>query len=137
MQIIVTWSNGMKSELEVEVPAGATALQTNFRAFTPPTALHRQENGAWACYNQHKVMLGYCLSPRMMGRSVAGITWAEAQQDPAISRAYWLNEQDWERDRLLRLTHAKKFHFHGHSTEQEAINCYQEFLRDFGEQEPI
>jgi hypothetical protein len=82
-------------------------------------------------------MLGYCLSPRMMERSVAGITWAEAQQDPAISRAYWLNEQDWERDRLLRLANAKKFHFHGHSTEQEAINCYQEFLRDFGEQEPI
>jgi hypothetical protein len=137
MQIIVTWSNGMKSELEVEVPAGATALRASFNASAPSTALHCQADGSWACYNQGRVLLGYCLPPKMMRRPVEGITWAEAQQDPGISRAYWLNEQDWERDRLLRRANAHKFHFHGHRTEQEAINCYQEFLRDSGEQEPV
>jgi hypothetical protein len=138
MQIIVTWSNGTKSKLEVEVPVGATPLRTSFNAPAPPTALHRQPNGSWACYSQSKVLLGYCLPPKMLGRPVEGITWAEACADVAISHAIpYLNEADWERDRLLRLANAPKFHFHGHATEQEAINCYQGFLKDFGEQEPV
>lgn len=138
MQIIVTWSNGMKSELEVAVPAGATPLRTSFKTPAPPTALHRQADGSWACYNQHRVLLGYCLPSKMMGRPVAGITWAEACADAAISHVIpYLDETDWERDRLLRQANADKFHFHGHLTEQQAINCYQEFLRDFGEQEPV
>jgi hypothetical protein len=138
MQIIVTWSNGMTSELEVEVPVGVTPTRTSFNAPAPPTALHRQADGSWACYNQRKVLLGYCLPSKMLGRPVQGLTWAEACADVAISHAIpYLNEADWERDRLLRLANAGKFHFHGHRTEQEAINCYQEFLKDFGEQEPV
>lgn len=46
------------------------------------------------------------------------------------------DEDEWERDRLLRVANAEKFHFHGHATEEEAIDCYQVFLRDFGEKEP-
>jgi hypothetical protein len=137
MQIIVTWSNGMQSELDVPVPSGANPLRTSFNAPTPPTALHQQGDGSWACYNQNRVLLGYCLPPKMLGRSLEGITWAEACADVAISHAIpYLNEADWERDRLLRLAHAHKFHFNGHADEQEAIDCYQEFLRDFGEKEP-
>jgi hypothetical protein len=138
MQIIVAWSNGTTSELEVEVPAGATPLQTSFNGPMHATALHLQADGSWACYNQKKVLLGYCLPPKMIGRRVEGITWTEACADVAVSHVIpYLNEADWERDRLLRLANKHKFHFHGHRTEQEAINCYQEFLKDFGEQEPV
>jgi hypothetical protein len=72
----------------------------------------------------------------MTGRPLEGMSWADACKDPAISHAiHYLNEADWERDRMLRMEHAHKFHFEGHQTEEEAIDCYQEFLRDFGEKE--
>jgi hypothetical protein len=136
MQIIVTWSNGLQSTVEVEAPVGVTALRTNFNP-PPPAALHLQADGSWACYNQDRVLLGYCLPPKMLGRPVEGLTWAEACMDVAISHAIpYLDKDEWERDRLLRLANAEKFHFHGHATEEEAIECYQEFLRDFSEREP-
>jgi hypothetical protein len=138
MQIIVTWSNGMTSELEVAVPPGATHLRTSFDAPRPPTALHRQADGSWACYNQNKVLLGYCLPPKMIGRPIQGITWAEACEDVAISQALpYFDQSEWERDRSLRLANSAKFHFHGHASEREAIGCYQQFLNDFGEKEPV
>jgi hypothetical protein len=138
MQIIVTWSNGMTSELEVAVPPGATALRTSFDSPRPPTALHRQADGSWACYNQNKVLLGYCLPPKMLGRPVQGMTWIEASADVAISQALsYFDKSEWERDRALRVANADKFHFHGHTSEQDAIDCYQLFLRDFGEAEPV
>jgi len=138
MQIIVTWSNGMTSELEVTVPPGATALRTSFDAPRPPTALHRQADGSWACYNQNKVLLGYCLPPKMAGRPIQGITWKEACADVAISHALpYFDQTEWERDRLLRVANNDKFHFHGHASEQDAIACYQQFLTDFGENEPV
>jgi hypothetical protein len=144
MQIIVRWSNGTQSELEVAVPEGATPLQTSFKAPAPPTALHQQNDGSWACYSENRVLVGYCLPPKMMGWPVAGLSWAEARRDTAIAR--WLlmvdelghpyiTEESWTRDREMRLRHGEQFHFHGHATEQEAINCYQEFVRDFGEKE--
>ncbi len=137
MQIIITWSNGTQSELEVVVPPGATALRTSFNHPIPATSLHRQADGSWACYNQNRVLLGYCLPSKMIGRPVAGIAWVDACADVAISHAIpYLDPTAWERDRLLRLAHAEKFHFHGHPTEQEAIDCYQDFLQDFSEQEP-
>jgi hypothetical protein len=46
-----------------------------------------------------------------------------------------IEEANWERDRLLRIANKSKFHFRGHATEEEAINCYQQFLTDFGQQE--
>ena len=44
MQIIVTWSNGMTSELEVEVPPGVTPIQTSFDPGRPETALHQKDD---------------------------------------------------------------------------------------------
>jgi ADP-heptose:LPS heptosyltransferase len=74
----------------------------------------------------------------MAGRPVAGLSWAEALLDPIVGPALaGQNEAEWERDRILREFYASKFHFHGHRTEQEAIDCYQQFLKDFGETEPI
>ncbi len=138
MQIIVTWSNGMTSELEVTVPPGATALRTSFDVPRPPTALHRQADGSWACYNQNKILLGYCLPPKMLGRPVQGMTWTEASADVAVSQALpYFDQAEWERDRTLRVANADKFHFHGHDSEQDAIDCYQRFLFDFGEMEPV
>ncbi len=144
MRIVVTWSNGTQSELEVVVPPGATPVRTSFNSAAPPTALHQQEDGSWACYSQNRVLLGYCLPPKMMGLPVAGPSWMEAQRDTAIARCLsmldekrqpYYTEESWTRDRELRLQHAEKFHFHGHATEQEAIDCYQSFLRDFNENE--
>jgi hypothetical protein len=147
MKITVTWSNGTQSELEVEIPAGATPLRTSFSPPAPPTALHQQEDGTWACWHKgSKVLLGYCQPEWMMGRPLCGLTWDEARQDTAIARCLamldqsgqpYFTEQGWMRDRELRLHHEQKFHFHGHTTEQEAIDCYQEFLRDFGEVETV
>jgi hypothetical protein len=147
MRIIVKWSNGTQSELEVEVPSGATPLRTSFVAPAPPTALHQQDDGTWACWHKgSKVLLGYCQPEWMMGRSLSGLTWDEARHDTAISRCLnmldelgqpYFTEESWTRDRDLRLQNENKFHFHGHTTEQEAIDCYQQFLRDFGEKEMV
>jgi hypothetical protein len=74
-----------------------------------------------------------------VGHPVEGLSWAETHADPCLAAglAYCpeVNEGDWQRGRQLRLANRAKFHFHGHGTEQEAIDCYQKFLRDFGEQE--
>jgi hypothetical protein len=147
MKMIVKWSDGSQSELELEAPAGATPLRTSFVAPAPETALHQQEDGNWACWHRGKtVLMGYCLPEWMAGRSLSGPTWDQARKDTAIARCLnmrdesgqpYFNEGDWTRDRNLRLQHAGKFHFHGHTTEQEAIDCYQEFLRDFGETEMV
>ena len=152
MQIIVTWSNGMTSELEVEVPPGVTPIQTSFDPGRPETALHQKDDKSWECYSAKDGggSIGYCLSPAMVmmmtkcGNPVEGLKWADIWSQPenhfvaaAISRCWWIKEESWERDRRQRLANKEKFHFHGHGTEQEAINCYQEFLKDFGELEPV
>jgi hypothetical protein len=147
MLIRVTWSNGTQSELDVPVPEGATPLRTSFQAPAPPTALHRQEDGSWACWHKGpEILRGYCQPEWMLGRSLCGLDWDEAQQDTGIARCLrmvdelghpYFTEEAWTRDRELRIQHARKFHFHGHSTEQEAIDCYQDFLRDFGERELV
>lgn len=76
-----------------------------------------------------------------LGHPVEGLSWAETQADPtsATGLAYCsgANEGEWQRGRELRLTNRDKFHFHGHGTEQEAIACYQNFLRDFNERELV
>jgi hypothetical protein len=145
MQIKVLWSDGTESELEVEVPKGATPLRTSFAPRVPRSALHQQEDGSWACWrNGPELLQGYCQPEWMLGRSLCGPTWDEAQQDTAIARCLsmrdeqghpYFTEEDWMRDHDARMRHAEKFHFHGHRTEQEAIDCYQGFLRDFGQVE--
>jgi hypothetical protein len=145
MLIRVTWSNGTQSELEVEVPEGATPVQTNFTGLAPRSALHQQQDGSWACWRKGpSILQGYCQPEWMLGRSLCGPTWEEARLDTAIARCLlmrnehgdpYFTEEAWTRDRDMRLQRAGKFHFHGHPTEQESIDCYQEFLRDFGEAE--
>jgi hypothetical protein len=138
----------MKSELEVEVPAGATATPTHFSVRRHDTALHQREDKRWECLSvkPRGGLLGYCLPEQMVklmanGHRVEGLSWAEARADQflasAISDCEWINEADWERERRLRQAHAGQFHFHGHGTEQEAMNCYQQFLQDFAEREPV
>ena len=148
MKIVVTWSNGMKSEVEVEVPAGATPLRTNFNAKRPDTALRQREDSRWECLSVKSGggLLGYCLPDQMVklmasGHPVEGLSWAELRADQSLSAALAYapenNELTWQGGYLRRRENREKFHFHGHSTEQEAINCYQQFLQDFGEKEPI
>jgi hypothetical protein len=73
------------------------------------------------------------------GHPIEGLSWAAIWNAPenrdlatAISRCWWITEADWEQDRQLRLKCPEKFHSHGHKSEQEAIECYQEFLKDLG-----
>jgi hypothetical protein len=148
MQIIVTWSNGMKSELEVEVPEGATPLRTSFNVRRPDTALHQREDQRWECLSIKAGggWLGYCLPDQMvklmaLGHPVEGLSWAEAHADrtsaTALAYCSGADEGEWERSRELRFANRDKFHFHGHGTEEEAIECYQSFLRDFDEKELV
>jgi len=149
MQIIITWSNGMTSQLEVAVPEGATPLRTSLGLVRHDTKLHRRQDGRWEC-NSIKpggALVGYCMCHEMAllvagGHPVEGLSWRSIWNEPenhtlasAIARCPWIKEADWERDRQLRIANKSKFHSHGHGTEEEAVDCYQRFLSDFGQQE--
>jgi hypothetical protein len=76
------------------------------------------------------------------GHPVEGLSWTSIWNEPEnhtlasiIARCPWINEADWEHDRQLRIANKSKFHSSGHATEGEAINCYQMFLTDFGQEE--
>ncbi len=146
MQIVVTWSNGAKSRFEVEVPDGATPLKTNFNLPAHDTALHQRPDERWECLSVKTGggLMGYCLPEEMVklmakGHPVEGLRWEEVQADRGLATALKYcpetDEEGWRQARNLRAANRDKFHFHGHGTEQEAIDCYQEFLRDFGEAE--
>jgi hypothetical protein len=150
MRIIITWSNGTKEELEVSEPEGATLLSASVSA-QPDTALRQRRDGRWECFsvNRGRALVGYCLSPEMIalvsrGHPIAGLSWNSIWSDPenhdvatAVARCPWITQADWESDRLQREKNAHKFHSEGHGSEQEAIDCYQQFLSDFGVQEPL
>jgi len=149
MQIIITWSNGMTSQLEVPVPEGATPLRASLGIIHHDTALRQRQGGRWEC-NSIKpggALVGYCMCQEMAmlvagGHPVEGLSWTSIWNEPenhtlasVIARCPWIGEADWERDRLLRIANKSKFHSSGHATEEEAINCYQQFLTDFGHEE--
>ncbi len=148
MRIIVTWSDGTKTELEVAEPQGTKLVKADFTD-EPETALRQRPDGRWECFSAGSTLVGYCLSPEMtalvaQGHPVAGLSWKSIWSDPenhdvavAVARSPWITEADWESDRLRRLKYSHKFHSDGHASEQDAIDCYQEFLSDFGVQEPL
>ena len=149
MRVIVTWSNGMTSEVEVPVPEGAVPLSANLDAVRHDTALRQQSGGRWECYSTKPggALVGYCLNQQMAklvasGHPTEGLSWNRIWNEPqhhtlasAIARCPWIDEAGWEHDRRLRIVHKAKFHFSGHATEQEAIDCYQRFLSDFGHED--
>jgi len=149
MRIIITWSNGMTSHLEVAVPEGATPLGTSLGIAGDDTALRQRQDGRWECHSMKPgaPLVGYCMSDEMAmlvagGHPLEGLSWKSIWNEPenhtlasVIARCPWIEEANWERGRLLRIVNKAKFHRTGHSTEQEAINCFQQFLGDFGQQE--
>ena len=67
MQIIITWSNGMTSQLEVPVPEGATPLRASLGIIHHDTALRQRQGGRWEC-NSIKpggALVGYCMCQEM------------------------------------------------------------------------
>jgi hypothetical protein len=149
MQIIITWSNGMTSQVEVPVPDGATPLAASLGSIRHDTALRQRQDGRWECHSMKPggPLAGYCMSGEMAklvadGHPLEGLSWTSIWNEPenhtlasVIARCPWIEESDWERGRLLRIANKAKFHWTGHSTEQEAVNCFQQFLADFGQQE--
>ena len=108
-------------------------------------ALHQRHDERWDCYSIQRsgIMIGYCLSPEMVGlclsgHPVEGLSWAELSNPAnrevasAVARCPWITEEEWERDRQLRIAHREDFHGNGHATEAGAIACYRKFLGDFG-----
>ncbi len=149
MQIVITWSNGMTSQLEVPVPEGATPLRASLGMSRNDTSLHHREDGRWECHSVKPggALVGYCLGREMAmlvagGHPIEGLSWASIWKEPqnhtlasVIARCPWIQEAAWERDRLLRIANKSKFHFCGHATEEEAISCYQQFMTEFGQRE--
>jgi hypothetical protein len=147
MQIIITWSNGMTSHVEVPAPADATPLRTSVGMNRPDTPLHQRADGLWECHSVKPggALVGYCLGHEMArlvesGHPIEGLSWTSVWNDPknhtlasVIARCPWITQAAWERDRSLRIANKSKFHFHGHATEKAAIDCYQQFLTDFGQ----
>jgi hypothetical protein len=149
MQVTVTWSNGMISYVDVPAPEGAVPLSAHLDILRHETALRQQRDGRWECYSMKPAggTVGYCLSEQMAtlvanGHPIEGLSWMDIWTQPehqslatVLSRCPWMDENGWERDRLLRMANKSKFHFSGHATEDEAIDCYQRFLADFGQEE--
>ncbi len=149
MQVIITWSNGMTSHVEVAMPEGATPQRASLGMIGQDTPLRQREDKRWECHSKKLggAVAGYCLCNEVAmlvagGHPVEGLSWASIWHDPEhhtlasiIARCPWIEEAGWERDRLLRIANKSKFHIHGHATEEEAIHCYQQFLMDFGQKE--
>jgi hypothetical protein len=118
----------------------------------PP--LRRRGDQKWECFSVamggNRPLIGYCMNQRLVklieaGHPLEGLAWRDIwdrQGHPelyelavSLARCPWITGEDWERDRRLRIAHREKFHSCGHETEQQAIACYQEFLKTWGMRE--
>lgn len=106
--------------------------------------LKQRPDGRWECWNVGERCIGYCLSSQMIdlmasGHPIEGLAWGDIWSKPehhtlasVLGRCPWITEEKWERDRARRIEHKALFHFDGHETEEQALACYQRFLKDWG-----